>query len=296
MLKCLIPLTICLALTSAAGAEPSPRVIAGFKNPESVLFVGERRFVSNLGEKLDPTSKDGDGFISELDKSGRIVAMRAFPPLGVTLDAPKGMAAIGATLYVADIDRVVGFDIATRRQVFEAKAPAGGPTLLNDLAVMNEAALLVSDTLRDSVYRLRLPSGAFDLVAKDVPGANGLVYDAASRRIYVNGVGPHFSGGDVFVIEPGQPPRKLEGGPHGVLDGLALTLDGRLLVSDWRGLDGKTPGAILATTPEGGTTTQIQTGRDIVGPADFAVDGEANEIWIPAMVEGTVVIAPLPPR
>ena len=109
----LLALAVTLA-RPAAHAASEPRVVTGFAHPESVLIDGDRRFVSNIGEKLDPLGHDGDGFLSELAADGRIVALHALPIDGDRLDAPKGMAMLAGKLYVADIDRVVGFDLSTR--------------------------------------------------------------------------------------------------------------------------------------------------------------------------------------
>ncbi|HUN12500.1 MAG TPA: hypothetical protein PLE50_09580, partial [Rhabdaerophilum sp.] len=135
--KSLFLVAALLAGGMPARAEQPIRVVSGFKNPESVLIDGARRFVSNIGEKLDPVGHDGDGFISELDAEGRIVALHAMPIDGAKLDAPKGMAMLGGRLYVADINRVVGFDPATRKQVFEARVPGDSPSLLNDIDVVD---------------------------------------------------------------------------------------------------------------------------------------------------------------
>jgi len=287
----LFALAVALAGTSAWAAAEI-RVVSGFSNPESVLIDGPRRFVSNLGAKLDALGHDGDGFISELDAEGRIVALRAFPNDGSKLDAPKGMAALGGRLYVADIDRIVGFDLATRRRVFEAKVPAGGPTLLNDVAVKG-GALVVSDTLRASVWRVDVGTGAFTMVAEGIPGANGIVRDEAGKRLLVVGLGAKFDGGDLFEIPDGGAARRIAGGPHGILDGLALLPDGRLVISDWRSIDPPKPGAVTLHAADGTTTKTLDFGREINGPADFAVDAAKGEIWLPAMRDGAIVIAPL---
>lgn len=277
---------------SPALAAAETRVVSGFSHPESVLIDGNRRFVSNVGAKLDPLGHDGDGFISELDADGRIVALHAFPSDGGKLDAPKGMAVLGGTLYVADIDRVVGFDLTTRRQVFEAKVPAGGPTLLNDVAATQDA-LVVSDTLRSVVWRVDVHSGAFATIADGIPGANGIVRDAAGKRLLVVGLGAKFDGGDLFEIPDGGAARRIAKGPHGILDGLALLPDGRMVISDWRSIDPPTAGAVTLHAADGTLTKTLDFGRAIRGPADFAVDVAKGEIWIPAMVDETVVIAPL---
>lgn len=176
-------------------SAPRTRVISGFASPESVAGSGSRRFVSNIGAKLAPLEKDGDGFISELDEAGNVVALRAFAPL----DAPKGMAVVGGTLYVADIDRVIGFDLGSRRRVVEIMSPKS-PTLLNDLAVESDESLLVSDTLASRVYRLRLAERSMTEIADGIPGANGVVVDRSNATAYVAGIGPDLSGGDLFAV------------------------------------------------------------------------------------------------
>lgn len=273
-------------------AASETRVVTGFSHPESVLIDGARRFVSNIGASLDPFGHDGDGFISELDADGRIVALHAFPSDGSTLDAPKGMALLAGRLYVADIDRIVGFDLATRRRVFEAKVPAGGPTLLNDVAVMG-GALVVSDTMRATVWRVDVGSGAFTSVADGIPGANGIVRDEAGKRLLVVGLGAKFEGGDLFEIPDGGAARRIAKGPHGILDGLALLPDGRLVISDWRSIDPPKPGAVTIHAADGTTTKTVDFGREVHGPADFDVDVAKSEIWLPAMIDNAVVIAPL---
>lgn len=288
-------LALALAVTLAGApvrAASEPRVVTGFAHPESVLIDGDRRFVSNIGEKLDPLGHDGDGFISELDADGRTVALHALPIDGDRLDAPKGMAMLGGRLWVADIDRIVGFDLVTRRQVAEAKVPAGGPTLLNDVAATDDA-LVVSDTLRGVVWRVDPSTGAFTTIADGIPGANGVVWDAAKKRIVVVGLGARFEGGDLFEIPLGDPARKFDRGPHGILDGLALLPDGSMVVSDWRAIDPPTAGTVARLAPDGSIVGTLDAGLPIHGPADFAVDTAKSEIWIPATLDGDVVIAPL---
>ncbi|NLH80954.1 MAG: hypothetical protein GX458_08955, partial [Phyllobacteriaceae bacterium] len=116
--------------------------------------------------------------------------------------------------------------------------------------------------------------------------------DAARRRTLVVGVGENFSGGDFFEIPDGGPARKIEKGPHGILDGLALLPDGETLISDWVAFDPPTAGVLTRQAADGAVIGRLDLGRAVHGPADFAVDPAKGEIWIPAMLEGVVVIAP----
>ncbi|HNA30950.1 MAG TPA: hypothetical protein PK437_12920, partial [Thiobacillaceae bacterium] len=59
----LIALLFALVFGSAQAASVLvDRTIPGFSSPESVVAVGKDVFVSNLGVKLEPMEKDGDGF------------------------------------------------------------------------------------------------------------------------------------------------------------------------------------------------------------------------------------------
>ncbi len=300
--------TLCAALAAGASfwlagcqtsppAAPTAQTLSGFSLPESVTMAGSRVFVSNIGAKLEPVAKDGDGFISELDASGRIVELHALPKAGdAPLHAPKGMAVAGGRLYVADIDRVAGFDLATGRRVVDAVIDGTGPTLLNDLTVENDGTLLVSDTFRGMLLRLDLGSGRYTPVANNIPGANGIAMDARQQRAYVVGLGAKFEGGDLFEVDLAHPgtARRIDGGPHGILDGAALLADGRLLVSDWVKLGAPTPGVVEVVDRNGHVTGTVSTPAPLHGPADFHLDAAGQRLWIPSLLDNQVMVIPLP--
>ena len=101
-----------------APAPPAaPDVVEGFKHPESVRYDPGLNvwYVSNING--DPFAKDNNGFISRLKADGSVDSLEfiAGGKNGVTLNGPKGMALVGDTLWVADIDAVRGFDRRTRR-------------------------------------------------------------------------------------------------------------------------------------------------------------------------------------
>jgi hypothetical protein len=63
----------CLALLLAAtGAAAQTGQSSSLASPESVAASGGRYFVSNIGRKLN-AEKDGDGFIAEVDRSGKLI-------------------------------------------------------------------------------------------------------------------------------------------------------------------------------------------------------------------------------
>jgi sugar lactone lactonase YvrE len=291
------------AFALSAAAAPtiakagSPAIdIGGFASPESVVAAGGRRFVSNMGAEIKPTDKDGDGFISEIDDTGRVVELHAFPKGDdAKLNAPKGLAIVAGRLYVADIDRIVGFDLKTHARVFEAALTGEGPALLNDIAVETDRHLIITDTLHNAVYRLDLGSRTFSTIATDVAGANGVALDAERRLAYVVGVGADFSGGNVFRISlDGSKPTEMWQSPHGILDGVAFLQSGDLLVSDWGTTGNPAEGTITAYTIEGKRVRQIDAGMVLHGPADFTYDAETGKLWVPLMIDGRVIAIDLP--
>lgn len=281
------------ALPGAAASPGAPRSLPGFENPESVLVAGDRRFVSNIGAALNPTAKDGDGYISELDADGQVLAARAFPAEGgKPLDAPKGMAMAGGRLYVADIDRVVGFDPDSHAQVFEAALPSAGPTLVNDLATVDPGHLLLSETLGGGVWELDLATGGFRRLTDATPGANGIAYDPATRSAIVVALGADFAGGDIYRVSLDGGANPVPASPHGIFDGIARRSDGRLVVSDWVSIEPPATGRFLTLEPDGsGPAAPLDLGIAITGPADFAIDQDGS-LWIPATVENEIVVVP----
>ena len=281
-----------LLLIAATPALAAPQGIPGFASPESVLVTGDRAYVSNVGTALDPLAHDGDGFISLVGADGTILERAVFPRDGTTLDAPKGMALLGTTLWVADIDRIVGFDTARGTSTAAISLPPGSPAFANDIAAEPGGTLLVTDTLRNAVYRLDPASGGWTLLTDAIPGANGIALAtgaaASGTLAFVAGIGAGFSGGDVFALDEAGTPRKLDGAPHGLLDGIVAEPDGTLLVSDWVSLDPPAPGRIIAVAPDG-TATPVDLGPDLHGPADFSRD-DRGRLWIPAMPENAVRI------
>ena len=71
-------------------------------------------FVANINGS--PLGKDGNGFISRLTRDGKVDSLKfiAGGRGGAVLNAPKGMAISGDTLWVADIDAARAFHKRSR--------------------------------------------------------------------------------------------------------------------------------------------------------------------------------------
>lgn len=270
-----------------------PKTVGGFSSPESVVFDPGSGyfFVSNVGAKLEPSAKDSDGFVSKLSSKGSILALRYLPKSGV-LHAPKGMAVIGRTLYVADVDRVVGFDTKTREQIFELDFSSEQTNFLNDLAVLDDNTLFVSATDIGKIYEISLGrEPRFTHFVDNITGVNGLYVDRKGRRLFVVTFGEGFkANGKLGVISlgAGTPEYKTLTDEIGGLDGVALLTDSKVMFSDWVAFD--KPGLMRVYNIDTGELSLLPLSTEVRGPADFFYDRKNHRLWLPKMLEGEVLI------
>src|SRR5262249_41271858 len=108
--------TSAIAQTSTP-ATPLWSLTEGLDSPESVYYDAASEFVFSSQIGGDASARDGNGRIVKLTLDGKLVDAN----WAKGLDAPKGMRAYRGTLYVADIDQVVGFEINSGREVSRVK-------------------------------------------------------------------------------------------------------------------------------------------------------------------------------
>lgn len=258
--------------------------------PESINSDGQFFYITNLGKGNSPVEKDGDGFISKVGTDGKIIT------LSITtekLNAPKGTAFIKGVLYVTDIDRIVGIELASGKQVAEVSLASANTVFANDLTVKDDNTLFVSATDVGKVFEVNLKTAQVQPVA-DVKGANGLCYDKATNRLYTCSFSfENMQGGEIGVIswKEKKPVYETIGNIHGAFDGLALIDKNTLIVSDWGAMDH--PAGFVEKID---LTTKTATKLDwpvFNGPADFYLDVKQKRLIIPELVGGKVAIKTL---
>jgi DNA-binding beta-propeller fold protein YncE len=258
-------------------------------HPESVISDGKFLYVTNIGKALEPQAKDGDGFISKLSLDGKVID----PAFVTKLNAPKGTAIIRGMLYVADIDRVIGFELATGRKLAEINLIAAGTQFVNDLTVKDDFSLFASCTDVGKIVEVNIRTGQVQMIA-NVKGANGITYDKATNSLYTCSFDfQNMQGGELGVItwKDYNPSYAKLGDLRGAFDGLALLDNHTLVVSDWGAIDH--PAGFVEKFD---LTTKKATKLDwplIAGPADFYLNAPEKKIYIPALVEGKLVIKEL---
>lgn len=307
-MRCAPPATgllLCLA-TACGGADPAPadapappavaagptrlHAVEGFRTPESVVVdvLQDVYFVSNING--NPSARDGNGFISKLRPDGTIEALEwiAGGRDGVTLHAPKGLALIGDTLWVADLDALRAFHRGTGAPMATVEF---GPraAFLNDVAVGLDGALYVSESgIRFTPEGGVEPTG-LDAVFRVGPGRRieRLLDGAAVPR--PNGVALNPEGDGLLVVSIADPGMRLwqagragavpAGTGFGPHDGLAVLDDGRVLASSWA----DSSIAVLGTEP-----SRLVTG--LPSPADFDVDRRRGRLVVPLFTADRVEV------
>lgn len=274
--------------SAASGTPTKAATVAGFQTPESVLWDStlDVYFVSNING--NPAAKDGNGFISVVDPAGTMrdtVFIKG-------LNAPKGMAVVGDTLWVTDIDVIRGFNARTEAPV--AIVPIPGAVFLNDIAAAPDGSLYITDTAirfgaqgpehvgTDRIFRVapdRLVSVAFESDSLGRP--NGITWDRANDRFIV----VPFGTGKLFAWKPrGQPrwpdqaPTTLGTGP-GQFDGVEVA-GNAIWVSSWAD-------SSVYRYADGQGTKLI---KGVPSPADIGYDAKRHRVLIPIFMENRVEI------
>ncbi|HXF82118.1 MAG TPA: hypothetical protein VNN19_05140 [bacterium] len=281
-------LLLLVAPLTASPSLPAPIRVSGFATPESVLYdpADDLYLVSNING--NPTGVDDNGFISRVRPDGTIAAARWIDgaAAAVALNAPKGLAISGDTLFVADITVVRLFDRRTGAP--KGAIPIPGSTFVNDLAAGPDGSVYATDSgLRpdfspsgtDAVYRIR--NGRLSTVAKGthLGGPNGIAVLPNGRLIVVT----FRPTGETYQLTPQGVREQVRRLPQGQLDGVVVLPGQVLLVSSWAA------SAVYRVT---GARAEVLVGN-MPSPADIGYDSRRNRVLIPLFQQNQVVIQPL---
>lgn len=278
--------TAILLCTVVVSASAQVKEVGGFQNPESVVALGKQLFVSNMGVQLDPSAKDGDGFISVLSRKGDSLIQQKF----ITgLNSPKGLMAGHGYLAVTDVDKVLLYKIKTGKKVWEASLSKEGVNYANDM-VMVCGGVLVSSTDNNTIYKINYKGKVKQLPIKgQTPGANGLAKGCG--KIYIASYGRGSSNTDGSISKMSLCSKKvkvLQAG--GMYDGI-VKKGHCLLATDWVSQSDNT-GKLIAYNLCKKKSIDINIGRAINGPADIYKDCKTKTVWVPAMRENKIIGIP----
>lgn len=260
-------------------------VVQGFYGPESVRYSPGQDvyFVSVMNGP--GSEKDNNGYIVKVN-AGNLGQSQLFVvggKNGVRLDAPKGMAIHGDTLWTTDIDVLRAFDRFSGKPLGEIDLKPRGAVLLNDIAVGPDGTIYVTDTGiimsqvgviyvgGDKVFAIG-PNRSINVVAHgNVLGRpNGVTWDSAGKRWVVVSFDTFHS--ELYALHPSDSTRIILAKGKGRFDGVEALSNGRFLVSCWQDSSVHLLGA--------GRDRQIV--RNVPSPADIGIDTKRWRLAIPA--------------
>lgn len=286
---------------AVAPPAPPPRsrrvaFTGGLKQPESVLHDADQDvyFVSNID---GPSAvKDGRGFIARVRPDGGIDALDwvTSGKNDVTLNAPKGMAITGDTLWVTDIDVVRGFDRRSGSPIATIDLAPHGAVFLNDLVAAPNGALYVTDTQikpdergnvthpgADRLFRIGPDRVASIALSSDrFMRPNGVALDRRAERFLI----VSFGGDSIFAWKPGSGSIEPLGAGPGQFDGIEITEEGRVFITSQS----------TASLWELRGDRLIEVIVNLPGAADLGYDAKRRRLLVPLTGSNRVEMYEIP--
>lgn len=289
----------------AAPPPPAPRdpntplavASSGLATPESVVWDSTRNvwYVSNINGS--GTAKDDNGYIVRLGPDGQKLDSLPFiagADDDIALNAPKGLALQGDTLWVADIDALRGFNVVTGTVVATVSLSSLGATFLNDVAVGSEGEVYITDSGiafavdgslshpgASRVFVVRNRSASTAVVLPRQSAANGITWDRARNAWLIIG----FNSPNVFSWVRGAKEATVLGTGPGGGDGIEVLADGRAIYTSWADSS--------LTFFSGGESTTMRKGLN--APADLGYDRVRGIVAVPLFNDNRVEFWPVEP-
>lgn len=222
-MKILTALIINIGLLSAGIIATQPTV----EHPWGTYIDGDTLYVSNLGESLDTKN----GYISKYNLNGSLIKKEFVSKLA----APRGMAKSKEILFVADKNRVLGFD-EKGKEVFNMRLPRAD--LLSDIVLRPNGNLLVSDSENGNIFEINIDTKKYRSFAKmDIQSygkpSSMIIYDG-KVILAASNYNKEQKGSIGFFNLEGDKSYQLMGKEREDFKGIVLNNAGYLIVSVWQ--------------------------------------------------------------
>jgi outer membrane protein assembly factor BamB len=239
------------------------------RTPESVLYDKQRDifYVSDInGGSWD---KDGNGFISKMDKSGKVTELKWIEGL----NAPKGMGILGNSLFIADVDQVVEADIESGKII--NRVEISGDPQLNDITVGDDGIVYISGSNSQKIYALKDGKVEEYFSGQEGERFNGLLWEK-DRMLLLTSTSSQFKQinretKEVKIIS--------ENMGHG--DAIAPVGDGGYITTSWKG-------AVFYVSAEGKVDTLLDTEALGENAADACFSIENQMLYLPTFSKNQV--------
>lgn len=250
--------------------------------PEGVRYDPDQDvfFISNMVGF--GSVRDGNGYIVEV-KANDLSVGKVFAEsgrAGVILDAPKGMAINGDTLWICDIDKMRAINRRSGVSLGTLDLAPYGALLLNDVTMAGDGAMYITDTgilMTDKgvIYKgadkiFQVAGGKVTVIASGagLMRPNGITWDSEANRLIVATFDPFHS--QMYSLSPTGARRLLAKG-NGKFDGVEPLDGGKFMVASWNDSSVRLLG--------NGENRRIASG--VMAPADIGYDTRRHRLAIP---------------
>lgn len=275
-----------MSLFTISAQTVEKEINEGIRFCESTYPYNGGILIANFGtEQLNPLNTEGKGYIVFHKDGKNEVMVRA----DGNLSAPKGMLVHKEYLYVADVNKVVAYNLADRSAEPCIIQLPEGHMFANDM-VTDGKYIYLSVTNTDAIFRIDIsqPSkpGSPE-VWSSVPGPNGLLLHDGSLYVASYPADGNTTEKNVVyrISDLKNPSAEKWIDVSGQYDGIALSSDGKsLYVTNW------TPAQISKIDFSSRTIKplDLKLSDALVGPADITV--KDGYIYIPDLPNSRVVV------
>lgn len=261
----------------AAGAPlelmPNTKVYGGFRFCESLSYDARRDLYVAVNAGIAQDVLPNDGYVSLIHPDGTVHTPKwiGVTRNGLTLNHPLGSDIANGLLYVADIDTVRWFDMATGEP--KGSVQVEGASRFNDLEVAPDGTLYVTQSGDETpeswrVYKIT-PRGQTSILLTGAPlrRPNGIAFDAKGNLVVVN-----LGNNEVLTFSPDGALLATQQSVDAGNDGIVVLADGTKYVSSVR------QGTVSRIRP-GRKAERIASG--IPSAASMMHDPKRNRLVIP---------------
>lgn len=297
MKKSLLLFSLASLMVSCGGntsrEESKTRILHGdMPLCESVLVHDGKIIVTCFGDPdLELLNTEGKGYVLRFTDT---VAKVLIPADG-TLSAPKGTIVRANSLFIADVNKIVVYNLKDLSEAPQLIVFPAGELMVNDFAI-RENMLYTTVTNTGDIFSLDITDPARIDPATlqfytNITGCNGI--RIRGNTMYVASYPFDLVTTEenvIYVIDDMEHPSiaKLIERP-GLYDGLALSPDGsKLYFSEW----GETTGNVGYVDLKSAEVKLLDLGVELAGPARIWLDG--GKLYIPDMPLSRIMIYTLP--
>lgn len=292
-----VGLALCLGVTAALAQPPQPagsgefrageplgtvneagertpitdnvKVFGSFRFAESCTFDPERNLILAMNAGVAQEMEPNDGYVSLINPDGTVHTSKWIGETrdGLTLNQPLGSAIQGNLLYVADIDTVRTFDLATGEPRDAFQVPEAN--VLNGIGVSSDGTIYVSNTRPpERIYKITA-DGEVSVFVDGAPLAvpNGVAIDPDGNIVVVN-----IGNNEVLTFDTNGELVRTEHAVESGNDGVVVLDDGTKYVSSVRF------GSVSRIRP--GEEAEI-IAAGIPSAASMCYDSNQNQLVIP---------------